>query len=706
MNVVNNINIGEIIKKTGMPIVSKTDTHGRILHANKAFLEITGYKYKDIIGKPHNIIRHPDMPKAAFKFAWDNFKESQWTGYVLNRGIKGDYWVYAIISPNYDKTGKHIGFTSMRFEANPEALKVIESVYDKMKLAEGKIAQNSEKVKAGLSVLFDILESNNINYLDFIKSLQGDYGKNVIDNNTRIEDKYRFVDIASTVLLSSLFISIVVILLGLFIDPINSFMVNNNIIVTVYMFILIIGFSYFNFKLKKRFRIIESQISNIVQVLTNILLNGDFSERVKIIDVNSKVCDIINDIMDRTEFIFAGLTSSIKSASSNKNLKIMDTFPYFGLYLEVADIVNSAILKIEKANSLMNINKSMVILLGKTIESSNAINNTLQEESVETSIVTENSNLLISDLGKEIVLVNEKTDDVAKIINYVLEFIQQSSCKIDESKKEVSGIKEVVNIIKDVSDQTNLLALNAAIEASRAGVHGRGFAVVADEVRKLAEKTQKEAINIEILINNLSQVSVESGEVNTKLVSLSEKLNVFFKELSVSASLVEKNAKMVEYFGRKVQYITHTNKLIIDHKIFVDIIIYFVYFYLNTKSKYGEVNINDIKDQDLFDVSDNLSCGLGKSLDAGILSNSKSLTSIKNLKKSYEIVHKTGKKILNILLRNDVKTIDDAMILFPDIIKNALSVIDCLQVASQEEFPENSDFEKEIAKKINSIKAI
>ena len=64
------------------------------------------------------------MPKAAFKLVWDTLKNgNEWSGFVLNRGLKGDYWVYAIISPNYGKNGNLYGYTSMRFEVNPQALK-------------------------------------------------------------------------------------------------------------------------------------------------------------------------------------------------------------------------------------------------------------------------------------------------------------------------------------------------------------------------------------------------------------------------------------------------------------------------------------------------------------------------------------------------------------------------------------------------------
>ena len=74
-------------------LVSKTDLKGRILYANKAFCNISGFKEKEIIGKPHNIIRHPDMPSEAFQDLWDTISyEKPWHGIIKNRCNNGDYY--------------------------------------------------------------------------------------------------------------------------------------------------------------------------------------------------------------------------------------------------------------------------------------------------------------------------------------------------------------------------------------------------------------------------------------------------------------------------------------------------------------------------------------------------------------------------------------------------------------------------------------
>ena len=96
-------------------IVSKTDTKGFITYCNRIFLEMAGYSKSELIGANHNLIRHPDMPRVAFKLAWDLVKSGQeFFGFVKNlRKNGGYYWVFAYITADYDPYGKIIGYTSV-----------------------------------------------------------------------------------------------------------------------------------------------------------------------------------------------------------------------------------------------------------------------------------------------------------------------------------------------------------------------------------------------------------------------------------------------------------------------------------------------------------------------------------------------------------------------------------------------------------------
>ena len=99
-------------------IVSKTDLKGNITYVNEIFCEVAQYKKSELLGQAHNIIRHPDMPKAAFKDMWDTIQAGErWQGKVKNKAKDGSpYFVNATIYPQYDETGKDIvGYIAIRF---------------------------------------------------------------------------------------------------------------------------------------------------------------------------------------------------------------------------------------------------------------------------------------------------------------------------------------------------------------------------------------------------------------------------------------------------------------------------------------------------------------------------------------------------------------------------------------------------------------
>jgi aerotaxis receptor len=99
----------------GRLIVSRTDPSGIITHCNPAFVAMSGYSEDELLGAPHHILRHPDMPAAAFKDLWDTIRAGKrWQGYVKNLRKDGAYyWVYATVIPNV-RDGRLTGYTSVR----------------------------------------------------------------------------------------------------------------------------------------------------------------------------------------------------------------------------------------------------------------------------------------------------------------------------------------------------------------------------------------------------------------------------------------------------------------------------------------------------------------------------------------------------------------------------------------------------------------
>jgi len=114
----------------GCLIVSRTDLQGVITHVNESFVTMSAYNEAELIGQPHHILRHPDMPAAAFKDLWNTVMEKRkWHGYVKNlRKDGGYYWVYATVIPNI-RQGEVVGYTSVRRKPSRARVKAAEAQY-------------------------------------------------------------------------------------------------------------------------------------------------------------------------------------------------------------------------------------------------------------------------------------------------------------------------------------------------------------------------------------------------------------------------------------------------------------------------------------------------------------------------------------------------------------------------------------------------
>lgn len=121
----------------GKLIVSCTDVNGLITQANKAFVDMSGYTKDELMGQPHAILRHPDMPSAAFADLWRTVKAGEkWHGYVKNLRKDGaHYWVYATVVANVRK-GEVVGYTSVRRKPSRKKIEECTRLYKEMKNAE------------------------------------------------------------------------------------------------------------------------------------------------------------------------------------------------------------------------------------------------------------------------------------------------------------------------------------------------------------------------------------------------------------------------------------------------------------------------------------------------------------------------------------------------------------------------------------------
>lgn len=158
-------------KKVGDFLVSKTDTKGKITYCNNAFVEISGFSERELIGAPHSIVRHPDMPRAIFKFLWSELAaKNEVNVFVKNRAKDGGfYWVFANITPSFNAADKVIGYYSVRRKPNPKALETIKDFYRAIRDVE-----STGGMDAGLEYFYDFFRQKGQTYGNFVVCLQLD----------------------------------------------------------------------------------------------------------------------------------------------------------------------------------------------------------------------------------------------------------------------------------------------------------------------------------------------------------------------------------------------------------------------------------------------------------------------------------------------------------------------------------------------------
>lgn len=154
-------------------IVSKTDLQGRITYANDVFLRIADYREEEVLGQPHNVIRHPDMPRCVFRLLWDTVAAGQEIfAYVVNRTKHGDhYWVLAHVTPTRMPDGSVIGFHSCRRVPSRSAVEAVSGLYRSLRDIENKAESRKDGMHESSRTLSAHLAGLGKRYDQFMFSL-------------------------------------------------------------------------------------------------------------------------------------------------------------------------------------------------------------------------------------------------------------------------------------------------------------------------------------------------------------------------------------------------------------------------------------------------------------------------------------------------------------------------------------------------------
>lgn len=153
-------------------IVSKTDIKGRITYANHVFLTVSGFSEEELLGQQHSIVRHPDMPRAVFKLLWDTLLQGREIfAYIKNIAKSGDhYWVFAHVTPSFDKDGQINGFHSNRRVPARSSIDAILPLYAELLRAEAMHRNAKDGLAVSSRRLIEFVESKEKSYEELVLS--------------------------------------------------------------------------------------------------------------------------------------------------------------------------------------------------------------------------------------------------------------------------------------------------------------------------------------------------------------------------------------------------------------------------------------------------------------------------------------------------------------------------------------------------------
>lgn len=170
----------EILLSPDQMIVTKTDLKGQITYANRTFMEIADFQEHEVLNKPHNLIRHPDMPRGVFRLMWKTLqKRQEFFGVVKNytSNHKEYYWVLANITPDFNNAGQLAGFYSVRRPASRAAIAALEPIYQQMRQIEAKLSKAEGPDASAAWLLEQVRMNGATNYESFVMSLNKDIVK-------------------------------------------------------------------------------------------------------------------------------------------------------------------------------------------------------------------------------------------------------------------------------------------------------------------------------------------------------------------------------------------------------------------------------------------------------------------------------------------------------------------------------------------------
>jgi methyl-accepting chemotaxis protein/aerotaxis receptor len=485
-------------------IVSRTDLKGRLSYFNDEFVAAAGFTEAELMGQPHNIIRHPDMPPEAFENLWDTLKAGKpWVGAVKNRRKNGDfYWVLATASP-IRENGQVTGYTSIRTKLPADQRAEAEQVYAALRQKKA----HGYKIDAG------IVRRRSLP--DHFALFNGTLNARLI---TLIAVQAMF------------FVGVGV--LAQFGPAANGIVLAASLLGAVLAGLIGV----------QALRAINGPMRHLIGEMLNIS-EGKLDNRVFVArdDEIGRALRNLQTLQTLVRFDRQELKATeLRSAAQRKADMVRLADGFEGAVGEIIETVSSAATELEASAGTLT----------STAVRANELSTMVAAASEEASTNVQSVASATEEMSSSVNEISRQVQASARMANEAVDQARTTNDRVGELSKAAARIGDVVELINTIAGQTNLLALNATIEAARAGEAGRGFAVVASEVKALAEQTAKATGEIGQQIAGIQAATQESVNAIREISGTIERLSEIS---STIAAAVEEQGAATQEISRNVQ---------------------------------------------------------------------------------------------------------------------------------------------------------